>query len=84
MRPCVPLAAVIVPLCLSSNPVAAESTGRQPFTVRLWASESVGVAHTSSFPPTEAAPPAEIAWSSELALQVLSRQLLSMLHPAHV
>ena len=42
---------VVVPLCLGNNPTAAESTARQPFSLRLWSSEPLRVSKASSCPP---------------------------------
>ena len=39
---------VVVPLCLGNNPTAAESTARQPFSLRLWSSEPLRVSKASS------------------------------------
>ena len=62
---------VVLPLCLSNNPTAAETTARQPFTVRLWASERVHIDSISSYPPHEAAPRLQLDWCAQLALQAL-------------
>ncbi len=72
---------VVVPMCLSNNPTAAESTARQPFSVRLWSSEPLKVSQTASYPPTQAASVLQIDWCSHLALQALHLALVDDLQP---
>ena len=68
---------VVIPLCLCNNPSAAESTQRQPFSLRLWTSEPVLISHVASYPPPEAAARHRIDWSSAVALQALHCALFS-------
>ena len=65
---------VIVPLCLGNNPTAAETSQRQPFSVRLWSSEPVLVRQTTSYPPAQVGRSARtVSWCGEIALQALRR-----------
>ena len=72
---------VVIPLCLSNSPTAAETTARQPFAIRLWSSEPLRVTRLSSYPPHEAATAPQIEWSSHLALQAIHLALISELTP---
>lgn len=72
---------IVLPLCLSNSPTAAETTNRQPFSIRLWSSQPLRVANTASFPPPEAAARRDIEWTSHLALQALHLALISEISP---
>lgn len=72
---------VVIPLCFGNSPTAAETTARQPFSVRLWSSEPLRVGRTSAYPPSEAATVRQIDWCSELALQAVHLAMLSELAP---
>ena len=60
---------IIIPLCLGNNPTAADTTRRQPFSVRVGVAAGGG-GTSASYPPTEAARRRD-RWCSELALQAI-------------